>query len=386
MYKLSRSAETVGKGHPDKIADLIADSILDALIDQLGIQETRLSAEVLVSNKKVLIAGEGSSNPDVIFEDLAKKILYLSGYEPDKFEILLDYKKQSEELSILTNKCSFSNDQGIVFGFASKDSEELIPLEQLLVKKLALKTLQLIENGILWWAKEDFKTLVHLDMTYNDWHKLQESKLIALVFSIQHVELVKKDQIESDLKLKVIFPTLEELNISFDAQTSWLINSSGSFLVGGLEADSGLTNRKQISDSFGPAAHHGGGGLSGKDLTKIDRLGAYYARWIAKNIVATGLAQELELKIVYAIGQLEAISYTITHSKGIKFDPQKITDLIHSCFPTKVKEIFDLFTSSQFSFADLAQNSHFGLNPELPWEKLDRMQEISDWTKKFLKN
>ncbi|AFN65097.1 S-adenosylmethionine synthetase [Mycoplasma wenyonii str. Massachusetts] len=379
MPKLLRSAETVGRGHPDKIADLIADSILDALIEKLGREKTRLSAEVLVSNKKVLIAGEGSSHSEVSFEEIAKKILYLSGYEPDKFEILLDYKEQSKELSQLVTGCNFSNDQGIVFGFATKESKELLPLEHLLVKKLALKTLELREDETLWWAKEDFKVLAQLELTYSDTDRFQSARLNTLVFSIQHLDLVPQSQIETELKLRVIFPILEELNISYDSNTAWLINPSGSFLIGGLEADSGLTNRKQIADSFGPVAHHGGGGLSGKDLTKIDRLGAYYARWVTKNIVAVGLAQELELKIVYAIGQPEALSYTLTHSKGLKFKPEKLTDLIQSCFPTKVKEIFNYFNSFEFSFSELAEKSHFGLNTDLPWEQLNRAKELYDW-------
>lgn len=383
MTNLVRSAEAAGRGHPDKIADLIADSLLDSLIEKLGIKETRLSAEVLVSYKKVLIAGEGSSHPEVDFSEIAKKILYLSGYESNKFEILLDYKEQSKELSQLTTGCNYSNDQGIVFGYASKDSQEFLPLEHLLVKKLALKIFKLREDGTFWWAKEDFKLLAQLELTYSDSHRLEKARLATLVCSIQHLEVITREQIETDLKIKAIFPTLEELDILFDPNTSWFINTSGSFLIGGLEADSGSTNRKQIADAFGPIAHHGGGGLSGKDLTKIDRLGAYYARWIVKNIVASGLAQELELKIVYAIGQPEAISYLITSSKKLQFPPEKITNLIKSCFPTKVRDIFNYFTSFKFSFAELAEESHFGLNPELPWEQLNRVQEIRDWSNKL---
>ncbi|CBZ40161.1 S-adenosylmethionine synthetase (5\'-end truncated) [Mycoplasma suis KI3806] len=274
-----------------------------------------------------------------------------------------------------------TQDQGIVFGFASSETPDYLPLEYYLAKKLILKTKELIQSGVFYWAKEDYKVLVDLEVNKNSSpHKV---RLNSLVFSIQHLTNVTREQISEELKEKVIYPFLQELNISWDEKTFWFINSSGSFQIGGLIADTGVTNRKQIADNFGPIAHHGGGGLCGKDLTKMDRLGCYFARWVAKNLVAAGLATELELKITYAIAQEKALAYDITFSRDLKISHKDLLEILENCFPTKVSEIFQLFTSENISFLKLTEISNFGnFVPNLPWEQINKVEAINDWLRR----
>ncbi|AGX89283.1 hypothetical protein PRV_02785 [Mycoplasma parvum str. Indiana] len=245
---------------------------------------------------------------------------------------------------------------------------------------MLLKTKEAIHNKVFHWAKEDYKVLVNLEVKNNDFKNV---RLNFLVFSIQHITDISREEIIKELKEKIIFPCLKQLNILWDSKTSWYINSSGSFQIGGLIADTGVTNRKQIADAFGPAVHSGGGGLCGKDLTKIDRLGCYFARWVAKNLVAAGLATQLELKITYAIAQEIALSYEITFFENLKKTQEEVIKIIEECFPTKVSEIFELFTSSPITFSKLTEISNFGnFIPNLPWEKLNRVEIINEYLRR----
>ncbi|WP_245529178.1 methionine adenosyltransferase domain-containing protein [Candidatus Mycoplasma haematominutum] len=373
----------MGRGHPDKIADLISDSILDELIQKLGMKQTRFSGEVLVSTNKIFFAGEGSSHHGVDFQKIMREILSKLGYNPLKFEFFTDYKAQSPELLGLNNNCcKVAGDQGILFGFACNETEHFLPLEYVLSKEITLNMLESHSERPAKGLKEDFKLLIHLEVEKDaNSDKIMNSHLKLCVFSTHHEEGITRERIEEIFKEQVIFPVLQKYRVNHNYETQWLINPSGSFLIGGLDADSGVTNRKQIADSYGPLVRHGGGGLSGKDLTKIDRLGAYYLRWIAKNIVAAGLAHMIEIRATFAIAVAKALSFDITSSHDCKIrNNSELQDLISACFPTQISEIFEYLTSYTFEFAKLCESSHFGnFVPNLPWEQLNKVTDINDW-------
>ncbi|AFO51628.1 S-adenosylmethionine synthetase [Candidatus Mycoplasma haematolamae str. Purdue] len=383
---VTRSSESVGRGHPDKMADWISDAILDALVHELGNEIIRYAGEVLVGHGKVMVAGEGTTWKQVDFHKITNKILDELGYDSTQFEFIQDYVPQASPLEQLNpGKCRVASDQSVIFGFATSFHPEYLPLEYLLSKKLTLKTKELIDNKTLWWAQEDYKVLVNLELDIEDlagkW-EFQGARLSSIVFSIQHDPGFPLEEVRKEVQDKVILPVLKELNISWDNKTSFLINPAGVFALGGLFADTGSTNRKPIADAYGPFVHHGGGGLNGKDLTKIDKLGAYYARWVCKNIVAAGLAKELEIRLTYSIAKEEAISCDIAYSLGSVLDADKLNALIKACFPTKILDIYEYMISEDFSFVQLSTVSHFGnFVPNLPWEKLNKVKEIDAWIK-----
>lgn len=366
-----QSSEAVGIGHPDKIADQIADSILDAAI-QID-KSSKVACEVLTSNNLIVVAGEVHTKAGLDYQRIIKELLKKLKYNPESFEIKIKIGEQSSEIrnSVENNG---AGDQGIVYGYATNETPSYLPLSHVLASELVKRAANLIDTNELSWAKYDMKSLVSLRRKDTNYH------LENLIFSIQHKEGMEIEEIKQELMNKVIVPLLSKYKIEL-INEKIRINTSGSFTLGGLEADSGLTNRKLMVDSYGTSARHGGGGYSGKDLTKIDRSGAYHARWICKNLVASGVCKHIELELVYYLGAEEPISYSINVNEDCKYTKEEILEIIKKVFPTKVSEFINRFNNSSFKYRNLACYGHFG-DDSYPWEKLDKIAEIEAWLKK----
>ncbi|OAL10233.1 hypothetical protein A6V39_02200 [Candidatus Mycoplasma haematobovis] len=369
-----QTSESVGIGHPDKIADQIADSILDAAISID--KNSQVACEVLTSHNLIVVAGEVHTTANLDYESIIKELLTKLKYNLNDFKFILNISKQSLDIrnSVFSNKITGAGDQGIVYGYATNETPSYLPLSHVISSDLVKVATKLIDTNVIPWAKYDMKSLVSLRKKDTKYY------LENLVFSIQHQEDIKYETLKEEILNKIIEPVLKKHGIDFITEKIY-INSSGRFVLGGLEADSGLTNRKLMVDSYGSEAKHGGGGYSGKDLTKIDRLGAYYARWICKNLVASGICKFIELELVYYLGAKEAVSYSINVNDDCKYTKEEILEIIKNIFPKYISELIDRFNNGKFKYRDLACFGHFG-NELYPWEKIDKKEEIEAWLKK----
>ena len=373
------TSESVGKGHPDKICDQIADKILDAILTQDA--KARVAIEVMATNRLIVIGGELTTSAYVDVVQLAWEILLDLGYNENDFSILSNVHSQSPDISQAVDKIDSqeigAGDQGIMFGYATDETKSFMPLPIIIAHDL-VKTCE--ELRIL--GDTDIKSDMKSQVTI-DYHDTNNIKIHTVVMSIQHNENIELDKFKTKIIEKVIKPTINKYfpNINYDYIIH--INPSGKFLIGGPIGDTGLTGRKIIIDTYGGAAHHGGGAFSGKDYTKVDRSAAYAARWIAKNLVAAGIAKEIEIQLSYAIGLTKPISIDIETFGSSLYTNEQIIEIINN--------IFDLSPSSIIKDLDLKKPiyyqtsfyGHFG-RPDLnlPWERLNKVEEI----KKYISN
>ncbi len=386
MKKILFSSESVGEGHPDKVCDRIADSILDCAISQDS--EARVACEVLATKNTIVIAGEITADAIIDFEKIVKDTLKDIGY--DKEELGCDYhsvniinlvNKQSEDISIGIKKERIEDtgagDQGMMFGYACKESDGYMPLAIVMSHKLVRVASTLRKQNKFKGARPDMKAQVTIDYTDKN-----NARIDTILMSCSHDENVNLDEFKKFIHNEIMVKVAKSFNMNTDFK--YYINPTGKFVICGPTGDTGLTGRKIIIDTYGGSAEHGGGSFSGKDPTKVDRTGAYMARYIAKNLVAAGVADTLQVQICYGIGMSKPISIGIKTYKSAKYSDEKILSIIDEvfdCRPGMIIKNFSL-TKPTFKYSDLANYGHFG-RPDLnlPWEKLDKVEEI----KKLLK-
>ena len=388
MGKLFTS-ESVTEGHPDKIADQISDAILDAIIKEDP--DARVAAETTVATGLALIVGEITTKayvniPEVVRQTI-REIGYTSqagGYDADSIAVLTSIDEQSVDIALGVDKAletkkseitadygTGAGDQGMVFGYATIETPEYMPPAITYAHRLSRQLSEVRKNGTLDYLRPDGKTQVTIEMDDNG----NVYRIDTIVISTQHSVNVTQEQIRDDLIRHVIFPVIPSKLI--DDNTKYYINPTGRFVIGGPQGDSGLTGRKIIVDTYGGSARHGGGAFSGKDPTKVDRSAAYAARWVAKNLVAAGVADKLEIEIAYAIGVAKPVSISVdTYDTG-KINERKIVEIIEKVFDLRPSAIIDVLNLKQPIYRQTAAYGHFGRTDiDLPWERLNMLEEI----------
>lgn len=377
------TSEAVSEGHPDKLADQIADAIVDACLKVD--HNSHVACEVFLTTEYVLVGGEITSKAKVnyvkLVRDTLKKVGYLKpelgiGYKTCKVDIKV--KRQSPEINkAVSNKDILklgAGDQGIVFGYATNETKNYMPLPITLANEIMKRASKLRKEGKFKGARPDMKAQVTFDYASN--------KIDTILVSVQHDPNINMNKFKDYIVHQVIVPVVKQYKLNSNFKT--LINPSGSFVIGGPLGDTGLTGRKLVCDTYGGSAHQGGGALSGKDPTKIDRSATYYARYIAKNLVASGVAKRLEVEISYAIGLPNPLSISFLTFKTSKYKDELIEKIINKVFDARVGAIIKNFSlnNPKFSYFDTATYGHFGRDDlNVPWEKLDKVKQI----KKLLK-
>lgn len=356
-----KSAESVTKGHPDKLCDYIADSLLDAYLE--GDPHSRVAIEVMATKGLLLIAGEVTSKAKVNVKSVARTVLQEVGYLPSHFRIQVRLHKQSPDIAQGVDRAENllgAGDQGIVYGYAIDETPEFLPLAHVLAKKLMARLEEVREEKIIPELKPDGKCLVTVE--YEDG---EAERIHSVVLSTQHDERMETSDLRKRVYEHVVRYVLEGV-LPFDEEDV-LINPTGRFVLGGPEADTGLTGRKLAVDTYGGLSRHGGGAFSGKDPTKVDRTGAYMARLIARSIVAAGLARECEVSIAYAIGRPDPLYWELDCFGTEKQDLDAIKEQCEQLFPMSVQTMLDYLKLRSGSYAPLAVKGHFG-DTNSPWE------------------
>ncbi|MBI9014592.1 MAG: methionine adenosyltransferase [Clostridiales bacterium] len=379
------TSESVTEGHPDKMCDQISDSILDAIFAQDP--EARVACETSITTGLVLIAGEISTSCYVDIQKTVRNTIREIGYDRAKFGfdadtcgVLVALDEQSRDIAMGVDEslesregtdhelATGAGDQGIMFGFACNETEELMPLPIALSHKLAKRLSDVRKDGTLTYLRPDGKTQVTVE--YVDG---KPSRVDTIVISTQHAPEATREQIQADLIKHVVEPIVDS-NL-LDADTKYLINPTGRFVIGGPHGDAGLTGRKIIVDTYGGYSRHGGGAFSGKDPTKVDRSAAYAARYVAKNVVAAGLADKCELELAYAIGVAHPVSLFVETFGTGKIADEKIQELILKHFDLRPAAIIRDLDLRRPIYKQTAAYGHFGRTDiELPWEKTDKAE------------
>lgn len=395
MEKILFTSESVTEGHPDKICDQISDAILDALMEQDPM--SRVACETAITTGLVLVMGEITTKAYVdiqkIVRDTVREIGYTRGkygFDADNCGVITAIDEQSADIALGVDKALEAKehqmtdseldaigagDQGMMFGFASNETEEYMPYPIALAHKLARQLAKVRKDGTLTYLRPDGKSQVTVEYSKEG----KPVRLDAVVLSTQHDPDVTQEQIHEDIKKYVFDPVLPAEMI--DEDTKFFINPTGRFVIGGPHGDSGLTGRKIIVDTYGGYGRHGGGAFSGKDCTKVDRSAAYAARYVAKNIVAAGLADKCEIQLSYAIGVAHPTSVRVDTFGTGKLEDTRLTEIIRENFDLRPAGIIKMLDLRRPIYKQTAAYGHFGRNDlDLPWEKLDRV----DILKKYL--
>ena len=394
MEKLLFTSESVTEGHPDKVCDAVSDAILDALMAQDPM--SRVACETAACTGFVLVTGEITTKAYVdipkIVRDTVKEIGYDKseyGFDGNTCAVFTAIDEQSSDIAMGVDKALEAKenkmsdeeieaigagDQGMMFGFASNETEEYMPYPISLAHKLALQLTKVRKDGTLKYLRPDGKTQVSVEYDENG----KPLRLEAVVLSTQHDEDVTQEQIHEDIK-KHVFDVILPAEL-VDADTKFFINPTGRFVIGGPHGDAGLTGRKIIVDTYGGYARHGGGAFSGKDCTKVDRSAAYAARYVAKNIVAAGLADKCEIQLSYAIGVAQPTSINIDTFGTGKLDSEKLVAIVRENFDLRPAGIIKMLDLRRPIYKQTAAYGHFGRNDlDLPWEKLDKAETLKKY-------
>lgn len=382
MVKLNLfTSEAVSEGHPDKVCDQIADSILDDCLAHDP--NSRVACEVFVTKDYVLIGGEISSLHTPNYKNIVKNVLERIGYTKKEYgfsveSVQIDVKvqQQSSDIAMGVNakrpEDVGAGDQGIMFGYASNESEGYMPLPIVIAQKLVRIATNLRKSGLFLYARPDMKSQVSIDYSYP-----KHPRIDNVLMSIQHDPDFNEKEFKKYVENEIIHPVAKSFGL--DGNFSILINPTGRFVIGGPAGDTGVTGRKLIVDTYGGAGHHGGGAFSGKDPTKVDRSASYLVRYIAKNLVAAGVADRIEIQLGYAIGKNEPVSLYVDTFGTSKYSNEKIVNAIYKIFDLRPGMIIKNFSLNKptFKYADLSNYGHFG-RPDLnlPWENLDKVEQI----------
>ena len=394
MEKLLFTSESVTEGHPDKMCDAISDAILDALLEQDPM--SRVACETATTTGLVLVMGEITTKAYVdiqkIVRDTIREIGYTRGkygFDADTCGVITAIDEQSGDIAMGVDKALEAKehkmtddqieaigagDQGMMFGFATNETEEYMPYPIALAHKLARQLTKIRKDGTLPYLRPDGKTQVTVEYDENG----KPARLDAVVLSTQHDPDVTQEQIHEDIKKHVFDAILQQELV--DENTKFFVNPTGRFVIGGPHGDSGLTGRKIIVDTYGGYARHGGGAFSGKDCTKVDRSAAYAARYAAKNIVAAGLADKCEIQLSYAIGVAQPTSVMVDTFGTGKLSDEKITEIVRENFDLRPAGIIKMLDLRRPIYKQTAAYGHFGRNDlDLPWEKLDKVDALKKY-------
>jgi len=375
------TSESVSEGHPDKVADQISDAVLDAILAQDPV--ARVAAETLVNTGLVVMAGEITTTANLDFQQVARDTLQRIGYNNTDFgidhrgcSVLVAYDKQSPDIKQGVDAAhddplnQGAGDQGLMFGYACDETDVYMPLAIHLSHRLVERQSELRRDGRLPWLRPDAKSQVTL--RYADG---KPQAIDTVVVSTQHAPEIELDQIREAVIEEIIKPVIP--NHLIEGEINYLVNPTGRFVVGGPQGDCGLTGRKIIVDTYGGAAHHGGGAFSGKDPSKVDRSAAYAARYVAKNVVAAGLASKCEVQLSYAIGVAEPTSVSVTTFGTGRIDDEQIAKLVATNFDLRPKGIVQMLNLLRPIYEKTAAYGHFGRDePEFSWEGLDKVETL----------
>ena len=394
MEKLLFTSESVTEGHPDKICDQISDAVLDALMEQDPM--SRVACETSITTGLVLVMGEITTKAYVDIQKIVRETIREIGYDRAKYGfdcdtcgVITAIDEQSADIAMGVDKALEAKehlmsdddieaigagDQGMMFGFATNETPEYMPYPIALAHKLARKLTEVRKNGTLSYLRPDGKTQVTVEYDENG----KAKRLDAVVLSTQHGEEVSQEQIHEDIKKYVFDPVLPADMV--DEDTKFFINPTGRFVIGGPNGDSGLTGRKIIVDTYGGMARHGGGAFSGKDCTKVDRSAAYAARYVAKNIVAAGLAKKCEIQLSYAIGVAHPTSIMVDTFGTGAVEDDKLVEIVRENFDLRPAGIIQMLDLRRPIYKQTAAYGHFGRTDiDLPWEKLDKVEDLKKY-------
>ena len=396
MEKRLFTSESVTEGHPDKICDQISDAILDELMKQDPM--SRVACETSITTGLVLVMGEITTKGYVDIQKIVRETIREIGYDRAKYGfdcdtcgVITALDEQSTDIAMGVDKALEAKenkmsdeeldaigagDQGMMFGYATNETEEYMPYPIALAHKLALKLTEVRKNGTLDYLRPDGKTQVTVEYDENG----KPVRLDAVVLSTQHDAEVSQEQIHKDIKKYVFDPVLPKDMV--DENTKFFINPTGRFVIGGPNGDSGLTGRKIIVDTYGGYARHGGGAFSGKDCTKVDRSAAYAARYVAKNIVAAGLADQCEIQLSYAIGVAHPTSIMVDTFETGKLSDEKLVEIIRENFDLRPAGIIKMLDLRRPIYNQTAAYGHFGRHDiDVPWEKTDKVDMLAKYAK-----
>ena len=392
MEKLLFTSESVTEGHPDKVCDAVSDAILDACMEQDPM--SRVACETASCTGFVLVTGEITTKANLDIPKIVRDTVLEIGYDDGKkgldghsCAVMVALDQQSADIAMGVDKAleaksgaltddldTGAGDQGMMFGYATNETEELMPYPISLAHKLARQLTQVRKDGTLAYLRPDGKSQVSVEYDENG----KPIRLEAVVLSTQHDEDVTQEQIHEDIKKYVFDPVLPQELI--DENTKFFINPTGRFVIGGPHGDSGLTGRKIIVDTYGGMARHGGGAFSGKDCTKVDRSAAYAARYVAKNIVAAGLAKKCEIQLSYAIGVAHPTSIMVDTFGTGAVEDDKLVEIVRGNFDLRPAGIIQMLDLRRPIYKQTAAYGHFGRTDiDLPWEKLDKVEDLKKY-------